>query len=159
MLRTLAQKMENTVLRDIAASLSAGAISTDEVIGWTDRRIAEHETPPYWLIELSTAVNPSRNDVLGFLYRFLPDRNVDDNSFLALTGYKFFELEHEPKTLIRSLYEHFCLQDRPSDETQGIVYMIDDEFNWNEALGIASLRNYLQPFLERGTAIAGAVRS
>ncbi len=63
-------KPDDKLVAAVAArGLSLGAVRREDVVRWADRRIAEIDVPPAWLVDLSLSQDRHRLDLIGDLNR------------------------------------------------------------------------------------------
>ena len=94
-----------------ALGLSAGFVRREDVVRWADRRIAEGDVPPPWLIDLSLSEGQHLLDVVGDLKRLAEDAGpvVTCEAAYALlpdvAGYSFARAAALAKRVYRITYE------------------------------------------------------
>lgn len=127
--------------------LLLGAIEPAHVVSWADKQIAGIEQPPYWLMQLSTEVKDDPLAIQKILFEAGAAPQVDDDTFLALVA-GLYSIHSDVGQAVSLLMERFCFCDwKEMTDFQREVYLMDDEFGWDESKGIGRLTKLLEKHL------------
>ena len=144
----------------LLTALQLGVISREDVIAWADRRIGESDDPPYWLIEVSTATRASKIDLESLLRAHTNEPEPNDQEFLGVMSVRLLDLTHALKDILPMMYERFCLSSRKDTRDEvAMIYLIDDEFDWDPDRGVATAKEFLRPYLESGRSLVEQTKS
>jgi hypothetical protein len=142
------------------ACLQLGIIDRDDIIEWADRRIGELAAPPYWLIELSASTLASKMDQEAILRDQTSTPEPTDDEFLGAMAVRLLDQKHHLRDILPMMYERFCLSNRTDmREEQGMIYLIDDELDWEPERGIATAKDFLQKYLPAGRELITQTKS
>ena len=146
--------------RQLLTCLQLDLIDCDDVIAWADRRIGDTDNPPYWLIDLATSTQARRIELESILRAQTNEPELRDEEFLGAMAVRLLDLTHALKHILPLMYERFCLSNRTDTRGEtGMIYLIDDEFDWDPKQGVATAKNFLQPYLDIGRDLIQQTKS
>ena len=128
-------------------------ISAEDVIRWADAMIIATEQPKPWLIDLAIS-RPDAHDVISMLRHHDATTEVDDDTFLALVAYGYFQSRLTLEQVRSNLYARFCLIDwKVMTPLRQLIYVFDDEMGWDVGKARWTCETILQPFREAGAKL------
>lgn len=142
--------MKTLSARDLAVGLSLGVISTRDAVEWADSCIMRLDDPPSWLIDISSSQQTTLHDLLKLLPIDSADLESTDQQFLGVMAVRF-ELHDSLADILPLLYDRFCLCEwTEMTEIRQQIYLIDDEWDWDQLRAIKTARKFLLPFVAEG---------
>ncbi|MBK1829057.1 hypothetical protein [Haloferula rosea] len=152
--------MKTPQARDLAIGLRLGVIQPRDVVEWADSWIMRLDDPPYWLIEVSTSPRAAQHDLLNLIPTIATDEEVADQEFLGAMAVRLIDQAEPLGEILRLMYERFCLCEwTEMTEIRQQVYLIDDEWDWDQSRAIKTARTFLTPHLEAGRSLLEKIKS
>lgn len=152
--------MKTHEVRNLAIGLSLGVIRAEDVVVWADSWILRLDDPPYWLIEISTAPQVTQYDLLNLIPAVTDEDHVTDEEFLGAMAVRFIDQSESFREILRLMYERFCLCEwTEMTEIRQKIYVIDDEWDWDELRSIQTARTFLLLYLNFGRSLLEKIKS
>jgi hypothetical protein len=152
--------MKTLEARDLAMGLSLGVIHAPDAVEWADSWIMRLDDPPYWLIEISTSPRATLHDLLKLIPATADDEGATDQEFLGAMAVRFIDQSDSLGEILRLMYERFCLCEwTEMTEVRQQVYLIDDEWDWDQARAVQTARTFLMPYLKVGRRLLEKIQS
>jgi hypothetical protein len=127
-----------------------GLIPVERVIRWADEQIVATNSPEPWLIDLATT-HADVHDIISAMRQHGASAEVDDDSFLALVAYGFFQSRMALEQVHVALFHRFCATDwKEMTPLRQQIYFFDDEMNWDVDRARRTCQIILQPFRDAG---------
>jgi hypothetical protein len=134
----------------VLKGMEMGLIPVECLIRWADKKIVAAEVPEAWLIDLATTRADSY-DVISVMRQHGASTEVDDETFLALIAYAFFNSRLELEQVRRALFCRFCTIDwKEMTPLRQEIYVFDDEMDWDANRARRTCETILQPFRDVG---------
>ena len=152
--------MKNPEARDLAIGLALGVIRAPDAVKWADSWISRLDDPPYWLIEISTSPRATQYDLLRLIPSTVDQDEASDQEFLGAMAVRYIDRGDSLREILRLMYERFCLCDWTEiTEVRQQVYVIDDEWDWDQARAVQTARAFLMPYLMAGRQFLEKIQS
>lgn len=152
--------MKTPEARDLAIGLTLGLISATDVIEWADSWILQLDEPPYWLIEVSTTPKVTLQDLLNLIPVRANDYGATDQEFLGAMAVRSIDKGESLGGIVRLMYERFCFCDwTEMTEVRQQIYIIDDEWDWDQSRAVQTARAFLMPYLSVGRSLLEKIKS
>jgi hypothetical protein len=152
--------MKTPEARDLAIGLSLGVIHASDAVEWADAWIMRIDDPPYWLIEISTSPKLSPHDLLKLIPEAVGDEATSDQEFLGAMAVRFLDHGDSLGEILRLMYERFCLCEwTEMTEIRQEIYLIDDEWDWDQSRAVQRARTFLMGHLEAGRSLLAKIKS
>lgn len=146
--------------RDLAMGLALGVIHGAEAVDWADSWIMRLDHPPYWLIEISTASRATPYDLLKLLPVDSRDQEPTDQEFLGAMAVRFLDQGDALSKVLRLMYDRFCLCEwTEMTEIREQIYLIDDEWDWDQCRALETARTFLSTYLTVGRFMLERIKS
>ena len=152
--------MKTPEAHDLAIGLALGVIDAADAVEWADAWIMRLDDPPYWLIEISTSPRASRHDLLKLIPAAVDDETASDHEFLGAMAVRFIDRSESLGEILRLMYARFCLCDwTEMTEIRQEVYVIDDEWDWDQSRAVQTAQTFLVPYLRVGRSLLEKIKS
>jgi hypothetical protein len=152
--------MKTPEARDLAIGLSLGVIHAQAAVEWADSWIMRLDDPPYWLIEISTSPRATPYDLLKLIPAAVDDEEASDEEFLGAMAVRFIDQGDLFGEILRLMYERFCLcQWTEMTEERQKIYVIDDEWDWDQSRAVETARTFLMSYLSAGRSLLEKIKS
>ena len=152
--------MKTPKTRDLAIGLSLGVIDALKVVEWADAWIVRLDDPPYWLIEISTSPRATQEDLLKLIPATDDEVGATDQEFLGAMSVRFIDQADSLREILRLMYDRFCTCEwTEMTEVRQQVYLIDDEWDWDQSRAVETARNFLKPHLSVGRSLLAKIKS
>lgn len=152
--------MKTPEARDLAIGLALGVIHAPDAVEWADAWIMRLDDPPYWLIEISTSPRATPCDLLKLIPVAVGDEAASDQEFLGAMAVRFFDQGDSFGEILRLMYERFCLcQWTEMTDVRQQIYVIDDEWDWDQQRAVETARTFLMSYLSAGRSLLEKIKS
>jgi hypothetical protein len=139
----------------VLKGVEMGLIPIERVIKWADEQIVAIDEPDEWLFELATT-RADANDVVRVMKKHGASTEIDDDTFLALVAFGFFNSRLALEQVQAALFDRFCLMDwKEMTLLRQQIYMFDDEMGWDTRRARQTCETILQPFRDAGERLVG----
>ena len=134
----------------VLKGIEMGLIPVERVIQWADQQIGAVESPEPWLIDLATT-RADNHDVISVMRQHGASTKVDDDRFLALVAYGFFQSLLTLEQVHTALFGRFCATDwKEMTPLRQQIYIFDDEMDWDAERARRTCQAILHPFRDAG---------
>jgi hypothetical protein len=152
--------MKTSEARDLAIGLSLGVIHAPDAVEWADSWIMRLDDPPYWLIEISTSPRATQQDLLKLIPATADDEDATDQEFLGAMAVRSIDQSGSLSEILRLMYERFCLCEwTEMTEVRQQVYLIDDQWEWDQSRAVRTARALLMPHLSVGRDLLERIKA
>ena len=153
-------RMKTPDARDLAIGLSLGVIHASDAVEWADSWIMRLGDPPYWLIEISTLSRATRYDLLRLIPQAVDGREPTDQEYLGAMAVRLIDQADSFGEILRLMYERFCLCEwTEMTEVRQQIYVIDDEWDWDQTRAVQTGRTFLMPYLSVGRSLLERIKA
>ena len=147
-------KMNTPQTRDLAIGLTLGVIRALDAVAWADSWIMRLDDPPYWLIEISASPRATKYDFLKIIPISVDDVEISDQEFLGAMAVRLFDQNHSLGEILPLMYERFChCEWTEMNDVRQQVYVIDDEWDWDQSRAFQTAQTFLMPYLSDGRCL------